>query len=100
MRRAIITSLAVAAWLGSWPVDSQELPRSIERADHFNFAARASMPILLQIGRTDWLSSPEDAETLRALVPSDMASLRFYETGHRLPPAFATDAASWLRDRL
>ena len=77
------------------PTREQELP-----TDHFNFAARAAMPILLQNGRTDWLSSPEDAERLRGLVPSDLASLRLYAAGHRLPPAFAADAASWLRERL
>ncbi len=68
--------------------------------DHFNFAARASMPILLLVGRSDWLSSPADVELLRDLVPRDLARLRFYDAGHRLPPEFASDAATWLLERL
>ncbi len=68
--------------------------------DHFNFAPRASMQILLQVGRSDWLSSPADAELLRDLVPRELASLRFYDAGHRLPPEFASDAAAWLLERL
>lgn len=68
--------------------------------DPFNFAPRSKVPALLQFGRTDWMSAPEDAETLRRLMGEKHAGLRFYDAGHRLPPAFATDAAAWLRARL
>ncbi len=85
---AAVAAAAVPTGVGTLPTD------------HFNFAARASTPILLQIGRTDWLSSPADAELLRDLVPGERASLRFYDAGHRLPPEFAADAAAWLLARL
>ena len=57
-------------------------------------------PVLLQIGRSDWLSSPEDAETLKALLRSEHGKLIFYDAGHKLPPQFAADAARWLIERL
>lgn len=76
------------------PTTRQPLP-----VDHFNFAARARTPALLMIGRTDWLSSPEDAETLLRLLPQG-SELLFYESGHVLPAQFAADAAEWLISRL
>jgi pimeloyl-ACP methyl ester carboxylesterase len=85
----------VAAVGAAVPTRTQQLP-----TDHFNFAARATMPVLLQIGRDDWLSSPADAEMLRGLVPRELGKLRYYDAGHRLPPAFASDAAAWLVERL
>ena len=77
------------------PTTEQPLPN-----DHFNFAARAKAPTLLLIGRDDWLSSPQDAETLRGLLPVEKRQLTFYDSGHKLPAQFAVDAATWLRARL
>jgi pimeloyl-ACP methyl ester carboxylesterase len=77
------------------PTTEQPLP-----VDHFNFAPRARASGLLQIGRDDWLSSPEDAEILRDLLPGEDRRLTFYDAGHRLPTKFASDAALWLRERL
>lgn len=68
--------------------------------DPFEFAPRIRLPLLLLIGRDDWLSSPEDARHLLELVPAEERDLRFYDAGHTLPPAFATDAVSWLTSRL
>ncbi len=62
--------------------------------------SRARAPVLLQIGRTDWLSSPDDAETLLRLLPAEGNRLTFYDAGHRLPARFAIDAAEWLGARL
>ena len=76
------------------PTTLQPLPN-----DHFNFAARARTPTLLMIGRNDWLSSPEDAETLLRFLPQE-SELFFYESGHVLPAQFASDAAAWLISRL
>jgi pimeloyl-ACP methyl ester carboxylesterase len=73
------------------PTTEQPLP-----IDHFNFAARARTPVLLQIGRKDWLSSPEDARMLFDLLPLEERRLEFYDAGHTLPAQFATDAATWL----
>jgi pimeloyl-ACP methyl ester carboxylesterase len=68
--------------------------------DHFNFAPRTTGPTLLQFGRSDWLSSPEDAKTLLELMPTGRRELVFYNAGHELPTTFASDAAVWLRTRL
>jgi len=67
--------------------------------DPFQFAPRLRVPIRLEIGRDDWLSSPEDARTFLDLVPGADRELAFYDAGHVLPPQFATDAAEWLIER-
>lgn len=67
--------------------------------DAFEFAARATVPALLLIGADDWLSSPADARALRERLP-DGSGLVFFEAGHVLPPAFATEAAVWVLRRL
>lgn len=85
----------VAIVASAVPTTEQPLP-----IDHFNFAARTHTTVLLQIGRDDWLSSPEDARRLRDLLRSDDRQLIFYDAGHRLPPKFATDAAAWLDEKL
>ena len=77
------------------PMLAQPMP-----TDPFEFAPHVRASALLQIGRTDWLSSPEDAETLLALLPSSDKQLILYEAGHQLPEAFTTDALSWLESRL
>jgi pimeloyl-ACP methyl ester carboxylesterase len=68
--------------------------------DPFNFAPRDRIPTLLQVGRTDFLSSPEDAKMLRDLMPAETRELVFYDAGHQLPTAFASDAAGWLAAHL
>lgn len=90
LEKNLAAVVASAATSGNAPVPT----------DYFNFAARTRAPVLLQIGRNDWLSSPEDAETLRDLIPAGDKELRFYESGHRLPPEFAEEAAAWLLEKL
>lgn len=68
--------------------------------DHFDFAARSDRPTLLQMGRLDWLSSPEDTQTLLSLLPADRRRLISYESGHQLPPEFTIDSLEWLLERL
>jgi len=68
--------------------------------DPFQFAPRIRVPIRFEIGRDDWLSSPEDARILLGLVPEDDRELTFYDSAHVLPETFARDAAEWLVKRL
>ena len=77
------------------PTTEQPMP-----VDPFHFAPRSTVPTLLQIGRDDWLSSPSDAQRLRTLLRSEDAALRFFDAGHRLPPAFALSASDWLIEKL
>ncbi len=72
----------------------------VTATDPFNFAARSNVPTRLLIGRTDWLSSPDDANTLLKLLRNEASELTLYEAGHRLPPQFAIDAREWLLSRL
>lgn len=67
--------------------------------DAFQFAARASVPALLAIGESDWLSSPPDVRKLHSLLPEG-SDLMFFESGHSLPPAFAPIVAGWLVEQL
>ena len=78
------------------PAIEQPLP-----IDHFNFAARSRVSTLLQFGRTDWLSSPQDAETLLKLLQGKANKLTLYESGHQLPPEkYVPDALAWLVEKL
>lgn len=77
------------------PMTEQPLP-----IDPFEFAPRIRTSILLQVGRTDWWSSPDDADTFINLVPPADGKLVLYDAGHVLPAKFASDAAAWLLDRL
>jgi len=78
------------------PTTEQPLP-----IDHFNFAVRSRVPTLLQFGRTDWLSSPQDAEMLLKLLEGKGNKLTFYESGHQLPPEkYVPDALGWMLEKL
>lgn len=74
--------------------------RQLLPADHYHFAARVRAPVLLMTGRTDWHSSPEDAQTLLALIGNDDRKLTLYDSGHRLPDEWAAEALDWLLERL
>ncbi len=95
LRLAALESGLAAIVASAVPTTEQPLP-----TDHIHFAPRVEAPVLLQIGRTDWLSSPDDAETLLELLPAAGDQLTFYDAGHRLPARFAADAAEWLGARL
>ena len=78
------------------PTGEQPLP-----IDHFQFAARSRIPTLLQFGRTDWLSSPQDAGTLLKLLQGKGNKLAVYQSGHQLPPdKYVPDALAWLLEKL
>ncbi len=68
--------------------------------DPFNFAPRIEVPTLLQIGREDWMSSPDDAHTFIELLKTDDHELLLYNAGHHLPKEFAADAARWVGARM
>jgi len=69
-------------------------------ADHYSFAPRAHVPVLLLAGRTDWHTSPEDARALLELFPHRDRRLALYDSGHALPAAWTAEAAAWLAERL
>jgi dienelactone hydrolase len=79
----------------STPSHPQLLP-----ADHYSFASRARVPVLLMAGRKDWHTSPEDTQTLLAMFPHRERRVVFYDSGHSLPTAWTTEASAWLLKRL
>ncbi len=95
VRLAALEPDLAAVVAGAIPTTGQPLP-----TDPFHFAPHAKAAVLLQVGRTDWLSSPQDARRLIGLFPGGDHRLKLYDAGHRLPPAFAAEAAEWLIGRL
>jgi len=79
----------------STPSHVQLLP-----ADHYSFAARAALPVLLMAGRADWHTSAEDSQTLLGLFPNPDRHLTMYEGGHSLPAAWTAEASVWLQSHL
>jgi dienelactone hydrolase len=66
-----------------------------------NLAANMGrIPLLLLAGRTDALATPAKMEALFAAIPTTQKRLRYFESGHRLPEAYADSATAWLITRL
>src|SRR5215212_3341309 len=55
-------------------------------------------PLLMLHGKRDRTITPEQAERLYDAA-SEPKELRWYESGHVLPPAAGNDAAAWLRKK-
>ena len=73
--------------------------RTAEAPQTFAASIR-SVPILLQMGRTDGFYTAAEAERLYELIPGARKELVWYESGHRLPPEYAPRAVGWLRSNL
>lgn len=69
----------------------------IEPSRFIHFAPGAAL--LFQSGRADVLVPPADAEALHAAAPAGR-TVRWYESGHRLPAEATDDMVAWLRQRL
>lgn len=67
----------------------------INLASNINRAA-----VLLLGGRTDAVASPAKMEALYAALPASQKRLTYFESGHRLPEAYADSATTWLLARL
>jgi uncharacterized protein len=72
---------------------------AMEPIEPLKWIGRAEAPILFQSGRTDEAVPPADATEFHqaAREPKDV---RWYESGHFLPPQASCDAARWLQDRI
>jgi pimeloyl-ACP methyl ester carboxylesterase len=66
-----------------------------------NFAPRiTSTPFLMLHGKDDQYGTVEGIRALHDLVASPTKALVFFESGHRLPPAFVPHAVACLRQHL
>jgi dienelactone hydrolase len=59
--------------------------------------ALAGKPVLFLMASKDVYYTPAAAETLVNLVPGDAKALKFFESGHMLPPAYIDDVVAWLK---
>ena len=58
-------------------------------------------PFLLLMGRKDEMNDPVRAEaSIDQYLKGPNTKLIWYESGHKLPPAYVQDAMAWLKERL
>lgn len=64
-----------------------------------NVQALAGRPLLVVAGRRDRTMTPSQAEALYAAA-AQPKEIRWYDSGHILPPSAADDVADWLRQHV
>lgn len=57
-------------------------------------------PILYLMGTTDIYYTKAEAEEMVATIPGTAKQLKFFESGHQLPPEYIDDAIAWMRTHL
>jgi dienelactone hydrolase len=57
-------------------------------------------PILYLMGTTDIYYTKAEAEEMVATIPGTAKQLKFFESGHQLPPEYIDDALAWMRTHL
>jgi dienelactone hydrolase len=57
-------------------------------------------PILYLMGTTDVYYTKEEAEEMVSTIPGTAKQLKFFESGHQLPPEYIDDAIAWMRTHL
>ena len=93
MARRYAPNLTVAQYLA----DAALTPPRVELANPQQWARGiGSRPFLMLVGRTDEWYTPDEAQQLFDLVPSPTKELVFYDSGHALPPEYATKTVQWL----
>jgi dienelactone hydrolase len=88
----IKTAVAVAAPAESYkwsPIAPQNFVKAI-----------GQRPLMTIMGRTDTMCSVEHAQALQSLVPSQIKDQVFFDSGHRLPSDYVTQAVAWFKKHL
>ena len=57
-------------------------------------------PILYLMGTADMYYTKQEAEEMVASIPGTAKQLKFFDSGHQLPPAYVDDAIAWMRTHL
>jgi uncharacterized protein len=63
------------------------------------YITRASAPLFMQSGRQDDLVPPADAKRYQRAAP-EPKQVKWYDSGHQLPPQAAFDQARWLSEHV
>lgn len=64
------------------------------------YASHVRMPLLLLMGRTDSWYTQQQVDEVFGVLGSSAKELVWYETGHRVPEAYAGAAVAWFRKYL
>jgi dienelactone hydrolase len=57
-------------------------------------------PLLMMMARKDKFYTVDSAQALFDSIPGDNKTLRFYDSGHSLPPSYAGEAITWIDNHL
>lgn len=57
-------------------------------------------PILYLMGTSDMYYTKEEAEEMVASIPGTAKQLKFFDSGHKLPPVYVDDAIAWFVQHL
>jgi uncharacterized protein len=72
---------------------------AMQPIEPLRYITRASAPLFLQSGRQDQLVPPADARRYQHAAPGPK-QVKWYDSGHRLPPQAVCDQARWLSERV
>jgi len=81
---------------GVTPVGVLKDPKTIAVAPQTFSGAIRTTPILMLMGRSDDYYTVDDARRLFETIASPAKDLVFYDSGHRMPAAYAEKAVAWL----
>jgi fermentation-respiration switch protein FrsA (DUF1100 family) len=73
--------------------------KAMRPIEPLRYIARASAPLFLQSGRQDDLVPPADARRYQRAAP-EPKQVKWYDSGHRLPPQATCDQARWLSEHV
>jgi len=102
---AVEPRIKVSAASVTWTIDIEDvIIRKGYTASYiapYNFAGRTGQrPFLMMMGRSDRLYTNEEAEQLYKLIDGPVKNLIFYDSGHRLPKEYGSDAVRWFQKHL
>jgi dienelactone hydrolase len=89
-----------AAVAGVTPIMPMKETIAIPIAPQTFAGAIRDTPFLMLMGRTDGFYSVSDAQQLFDLLPTARKELVLYDSGHRLPPEYASRGVAWLKNYL
>jgi dienelactone hydrolase len=73
--------------------------RAMAPIEPIRYVGNANVPLLLQNGRSDEYVPVYEAEELHAAAPQPK-EVRWYQSGHTLPPQARVDGHRWLHDKI
>lgn len=85
---------------GVTPLTVFKDPAQVVVSPHTFVPFLRGIPVLMQMGRTDGFYNEPDVNSFYAMIPGTRKELVWYDSGHRLPPEYASRGVAWLRQHL